>query len=644
MTHLMPEFPDLIDAFWQNVMARLRTQLPEGQIKTWVEPLDVAQIHEQKIVVYAPNRFKLDYARKQLIACFEDVAQELWGKPMSFHFLIANKEQQAEVSKKLMHQQLNLNIFDDAPQTANNKTIKKHDPIASQSQTKQQLNTLLDNIQKSVEKHQQEQSLFGANVASSFTEAADTRPKQVRKNANLVEHSAHDAYDAQASALASMAPKADASRLNQSLSFDTFILGQANSLARSAAVQLAMDDKRLYNPCYFYGQVGLGKTHLIHAIGNHARQKNPRVRVRYIHAEQFVSDVVKSYQKKAYDDLKKNYHHLDILLIDDIQFLAGKNRTQEEFFHMFEHLLNERSQIILTADCYPKDLKDIDPRLISRFTSGLMVSIQPPELDMRIAILKSKAARESFDLHDDVAFFIANHLSSNVRELEGALRKYMAFHLFHPEQTPSMHTAREALKDIIPTLESLQNTQAQMQMQMKSLHTTTKTSKKNIATVAMPTSTECEPNKKTSGKENILPLSDQGIDAQLVEHLNDALAPGEWQAQSSQANVGGNTAASNHAMIAIQKMVAQFYGVALEDIASRKRSKPFIKPRQVAIFLVKQLTHLSFADIGRAFDGRDHSTIMHAVKKIQTERELCAELNAEVENIWQSFLAQQKNK
>ena len=224
-------------------------------------------------------------------------------------------------------------------------------------------------------------------------------------------------------------PTREQSRINVEMTFDSFVTGKANQLARAAAIQVANNPGVSYNPLYLFGGVGLGKTHLIHAIGNQVLADTPSAKIRYIHAEQYVRDVVTAYQRKGFDDFKRYYHSLDMLLIDDIQFFSGKSRTQEEFFYAFEALIAARKQIIITSDTYPKEISGMDDRLTSRF--GLTVAIEPPELEMRVAILIKKACQEGIQLSDDVAFFVAKHLRSNVRELEGALRKILAFSRFH---------------------------------------------------------------------------------------------------------------------------------------------------------------------------------------------------------------------
>jgi len=325
-------------------------------------------------------------------------------------------------------------------------------------------------------------------------------------------------------------------RLNSLLTFENFVTGKANQLARAAAMQVAENPGSSYNPLFLYGGVGLGKTHLVHAVGNGVVVQRPNAKVRYIHAEQYVSDVVRAYQRKAFDDFKRYYHSLDLLLIDDIQFFAGKSRTQEEFFYAFEALVVGRKQIIITCDTYPKELKDIEDRLVSRFASGLTVAIEPPELEMRVAILLKKAELEGSELQEDVAFFIAKNLRSNVRELEGALRKVLAFASFHARPI-TVELAREALKDLL-------------------------------------------------------------------------------QAGTGQITVD-----------MIQRTVADYYKIKMSDMYSKRRPTSIAAPRQVAMYLAKELTQKSLPEIGELFGGRDHTTVLHAVRKITDARSKDPELN-----------------
>ncbi|HJV80355.1 chromosomal replication initiator protein DnaA [Noviherbaspirillum sp.] len=340
--------------------------------------------------------------------------------------------------------------------------------------------------------------------------------------------------------------KRDQSKINDALTFDSFVTGKANQLARAAAIQVANNPGVSYNPLFLYGGVGLGKTHLIHAIGNQLLVDNPNVRIRYIHAEQYVRDVVTAYQRKGFDDFKRYYHSLDMLLIDDIQFFAGKSRTQEEFFYAFEALIAAKKQIIITSDTYPKEITGMDDRLISRFDSGLTVAVEPPELEMRVAILLKKAAQEGAVLSDDVAFFVAKHLRSNVRELEGALRKILAYSRFHGKDI-TIDVVKEALKDLL----SVQNRQISV--------------------------------------ENI------------------------------------------------QKTVADFFNIKVADMYSKKRPANIARPRQIAMYLAKELTQKSLPEIGELFGGRDHTTVLHAVRKIATDRSKNPEVNHELHVLEQTL-------
>src|SRR3954454_1300992 len=247
---------------------------------------------------------------------------------------------------------------------------------------------------------------------------------------------------------AAEAPIQERSRLNRGFTFDSFVTGKANQLARAAAIQVAENPGISYNPLFIYGGVGLGKTHLVQAIGNHLADGRPQARIRYSHAEQYVTDVVRAYQQKSFDEFKRYYHSLDLLLIDDIQFFSNKGRTQEEFFYAFNALVEAHKQIVITCDTYPKEIAGMEERLISRFGWGLTVAIEPPELEMRVAIVLKKAEAENVQVSEEIAFFIAKHIRSNVRELEGALKKVLAFSRFTGREL-SLELAKEALRDIL---------------------------------------------------------------------------------------------------------------------------------------------------------------------------------------------------
>jgi chromosomal replication initiator protein len=276
-------------------------------------------------------------------------------------------------------------------------------------------------------------------------------------------------------------------RLNPAFSFDSFVTGKANQLARAAALQVAENPGVSYNPLFVYGGVGLGKTHLVQAIGNQLADQRPQSRIRYIHAEAYVTDVVRAYQQKSFDEFKRYYHSLDLLLIDDIQFFSNKGRTQEEFFYAFNALVEAHKQIVITCDTYPKEIAGMEERLISRFGWGLTVAIEPPELEMRVAIVLKKAEAEAVALSEDIAFFIAKHLRSNVRELEGALKKVLAFARFSNREL-SLELAKEALQDILNvasrqvSVEGIQKTVAEyFKLKVSDMH-----SKKRSRNVARP--------------------------------------------------------------------------------------------------------------------------------------------------------------
>jgi len=453
--------------FWQTCVQRLEQDLPPQQISAWIRPLIPLAFDEAQAVlrVSAPNRFKLDWVRKNFSHQIETLASEWYERPVQVSFELA----------------------------AGNAAVRTP----------------------------------GAPASAGAPAVAADAPAQ-----------APEAAAPQQAASAAVADAVhDRSRLNTELRFDNFVTGKANQLARAAALQVAENPGVSYNPLFLYGGVGLGKTHLIHAIGNALLQSGKGTRVRYVHADQYVSDVVKAYQRKAFDEFKRYYHSLDLLLIDDIQFFAGKNRTQEEFFYAFEAMVAQRKQIIITSDTYPKELSNIDSRLISRFDSGLTVAIEPPELEMRVAILLRKAETEGVTMPEEVAFFIAKHLRSNVRELEGALRKVSAYARFHGREVLTVEVCKDALKDLL----SVSNGQI------------------------------------------------------TVEN--------------------------------IQKTVADFYKIKVADMYSKRRPANIALPRQIAMYLAKELTQKSLPEIGDLFGGRDHTTVLHAVRKISDARSKQSELN-----------------
>jgi chromosomal replication initiator protein len=341
-------------------------------------------------------------------------------------------------------------------------------------------------------------------------------------------------------------PAYEKTRLNADFTFDTLVTGRANDLARAAAQQVAMNPGVSYNPLFIYGGVGLGKTHLIHAIGNSIFAANPSMEVRYVHAEDYFSDVVKAFQQNSREAFKHYYRSLDLLLIDDIQFFNRKDRTQEEFFYAFNALIEAKKQIIITCDTYPKDVQGLEERLVSRFDWGLTVQIEPPELEMRIAILKKKSEAEHISVSDEVSFLIAKNLRSNVRELEGALNRVVAYARFHGREI-SLDVAKEALRDII-------------------------------------------------GATN------RQISLELV-----------------------------------QKTVSDFYKIKVADMYSQKRTRAIARPRQIAMWLTRELTSHSLPEIGEAFGGRDHTTVMHACRTIIDLRGKDSRLNNDLHVLMQTI-------
>ena len=337
-------------------------------------------------------------------------------------------------------------------------------------------------------------------------------------------------------------PKQYKHNLNQDFTFDNFVEGKSNQLAKAAAVQVSNNPGTAYNPLLLYGGVGLGKTHLMHAIGNQILALNPNAKVVYLHSERFVQDMVKALQHNAIDEFKRHYRSMDALLIDDIQFFAGKERSQEEFFHTFNALIDSQHQIIMTCDRYPKELDGLEERLKSRFGWGLTQAIEPPELETRVAIMKSKAEAVNANLPDDVAFFIAKRIRSNIRELEGALRRVVANSQFTGKPI-TVDFAKEALHDLIT-------------------------------------------------------LQDK-----LVTIDN------------------------------IQKTVAEYFKIRVADLLSARRSRSITRPRQLAMSLSKELTNHSLPEIGDAFGGRDHTTVLHACRKIVQLREESHDIKEDYQNL-----------
>ncbi|AHY40913.1 chromosomal replication initiator protein DnaA [Stutzerimonas decontaminans] len=470
---------------WQQCVELLRDELPAQQFNTWIRPLQV-EGDSDELRVYAPNRFVLDWVNeKYLSRLLELLSERSSGMAPALSLLIGSKRTAAAAlpSAAVAARAQPQSVAVSAPTTP---SPARFEPLS-----------------------------------------ADTsEPEQPRGERNVQVEGGlkHTSY------------------LNRTFTFENFVEGKSNQLARAAAWQVADNPKHGYNPLFLYGGVGLGKTHLMHAVGNHLLKKNPNAKVVYLHSERFVADMVKALQLNAINEFKRFYRSVDALLIDDIQFFAKKERSQEEFFHTFNALLEGGQQVILTSDRYPKEIDGLEERLKSRFGWGLTVAVEPPELETRVAILMKKADQAKVDLPHDAAFFIAQRIRSNVRELEGALKRVIA-HAHFMGRDITIELIRESLKDL-------------------------------------------------------LALQDK-----LVSVDN------------------------------IQRTVAEYYKIKISDLLSKRRSRSVARPRQVAMALSKELTNHSLPEIGDAFGGRDHTTVLHACRKIAELRETDADIREDYKNL-----------
>nr|WP_272890181.1 chromosomal replication initiator protein DnaA [Stutzerimonas stutzeri] len=463
----------------------MRDELPAQQFNTWIRPLQV-EAEGDSLRVYAPNRFVLDWVNeKYLSRLLELLSERTSGPPPNLSLLIGSKRSASATGL----------------------------PSASMARAQQPSVAVTPAFHESPPRE---------NAQNSFSEPS--APVRAERNVQVEGGLKHTSY------------------LNRTFTFENFVEGKSNQLARAAAWQVADNPKHGYNPLFLYGGVGLGKTHLMHAVGNHLLKKNPNAKVVYLHSERFVADMVKALQLNAINEFKRFYRSVDALLIDDIQFFAKKERSQEEFFHTFNALLEGGQQVILTSDRYPKEIDGLEERLKSRFGWGLTVAVEPPELETRVAILMKKADQANVDLPHDAAFFIAQRIRSNVRELEGALKRVIA-HAHFMGRDITIELIRESLKDL-------------------------------------------------------LALQDK-----LVSVDN------------------------------IQRTVAEYYKIKIADLLSKRRSRSVARPRQVAMALSKELTNHSLPEIGDAFGGRDHTTVLHACRKIAELRELDADIREDYKNL-----------
>lgn len=499
---------------WQQCVELLRDELPAQQFNTWIRPLQV-EAEGDELRVYAPNRFVLDWVNeKYLSRLLELLGEHGNGGVPALSLLIGSRRSSAP--RAAPNAPLAAAVAASQAQAATPPpTVTVSEPVSAAP------------VAAPVDPQQEESPSRDSFDAMREPPAAPPAAGNGRSEQRTVQVEGalkHTSY------------------LNRTFTFENFVEGKSNQLARAAAWQVADNPKHGYNPLFLYGGVGLGKTHLMHAVGNHLLKKNPNAKVVYLHSERFVADMVKALQLNAINEFKRFYRSVDALLIDDIQFFARKERSQEEFFHTFNALLEGGQQVILTSDRYPKEIEGLEERLKSRFGWGLTVAVEPPELETRVAILMKKADQAKVDLPHDAAFFIAQRIRSNVRELEGALKRVIA-HSHFMGRDITIELIRESLKDL-------------------------------------------------------LALQDK-----LVSVDN------------------------------IQRTVAEYYKIKISDLLSKRRSRSVARPRQVAMALSKELTNHSLPEIGDVFGGRDHTTVLHACRKINELKESDADIREDYKNL-----------
>ncbi len=466
-------------SLWLQCLQQLQEELPATEFSMWVRPLQ-AELNDNTLTLFAPNRFVLDWVRDKYLNSINRLLQEYCGNDIPhLHFEVGSKRVSAP---------------------------KPTAPVSAPAPTR-----------------------TAADVAAESSAPAQLQARKPVHNTWRDE----EPVDVDINHRSNVNPKHK---------FNNFVEGKSNQLGLAAARQVADNPGAAYNPLFLYGGTGLGKTHLLHAVGNAIVDGKPNAKVVYMHSERFVQDMVKALQNNAIEEFKRYYRSVDALLIDDIQFFANKERSQEEFFHTFNALLEGNQQIILTSDRYPKEINGVEDRLKSRFGWGLTVAIEPPELETRVAILMKKAEDHQIHLADEVAFFIAKRLRSNVRELEGALNRVIANANFTGRPI-TIDFVREALRDLL------------------------------------------------------------ALQEKLVTIDN------------------------------IQKTVAEYYKIKVADLLSKRRSRSVARPRQLAMALAKELTNHSLPEIGDAFGGRDHTTVLHACRKIAQLREESHDIKEDYSNL-----------
>ncbi len=502
---------------WEKCVNCLQEELPSQQFNTWIKPLKAE--HRQApdtgdLCLYAPNRFVKEWVNDKFLERISELVSEVSTADdcrVVLEIGLPKRTNGAAVEQLMRAGSDPLRPLTVEPTRSRDTANKPSVGVSSPGQAPAAPGT------EQQRDYQQEPRKAGFRSSSAPNRQVEVEGA-IRHQNYLVDH----------------------------YTFDNFVEGKSNQLALAAAGQVAENPGGSYNPLFLYGGVGLGKTHLMHAVGNALLRRNPEAKVVYLHSERFVADMVKALQLNAINDFKRYYRSVDALLIDDIQFFAGKERSQEEFFHTFNALLEGGQQMILTCDRYPKEIEGLEERLKSRFGWGLTVAVEPPELETRVAILMKKATQARIELPPDAAFFIAQRIRSNVRELEGALKRVIA-----------------------------------------SAHFTSKP-----------------------------------IDVDLIkDSLKDLLA-----LQDKQVSLDN-----------IQRTVAEYYKIKVSDLMSKRRSRSVARPRQVAMALAKELTNHSLPEIGDSFGGRDHTTVLHACRKIRELRETDSDIREDYKNLLRSL-------
>jgi len=508
---------------WEQCLKSLQEEFPAQQFNTWIRPLS-ADGSGDALILLAPNRFVRDWVADKFLSRIRQVVADVSGD--------AGAEVRLEVGGR-----------HGAPVTA---PAPRRRPAPIRRRT---VSRPVPEMEAEPYRAMSSRSVSNATAQNSFetgrAEGNQEPAPQLELDMLPIDEIVQPAPERRVEVEGSIRHQ---SNLNPSFTFQSFVQGKSNQLALAAAQQVADNPGGAYNPLFIYGGVGLGKTHLMHAVGTEMLKRNPNARIVYLHSERFVADMVKALQLNAINDFKRYYRSVDALLIDDIQFFAGKERSQEEFFHTFNALLEGGQQMILTSDRYPKEINGVEERLKSRFGWGLTVAIEPPELETRVAILMKKAQEAKVQLPDDSAFFLAQKIRSNVRELEGALKRVIA-------------------------------------------------------------------NAHFTGNAINTPF--------IKESLKDLLA-----LQDKQVSIDN-----------IQRVVADYYKIKVSDLLSKRRSRSIARPRQVAMSLAKELTNHSLPEIGNAFGGRDHTTVLHACRKIKQLRETDTDIAEDYKNLLRHLTA-----